>query len=59
MLGVLEVDAHLEWTRLLLQTDDWEADFWSLAGLSDADINRLKLAHEQVRATAADIKQSN
>ncbi len=38
-------------------SDEWEKDFWSLAGLSEADIARLQQAHEQVRATAADIKR--
>ena len=37
--------------------DDWEKDFWSLEGLSDDDIAKLQQAHEQVRATAADIKR--
>ncbi len=39
--------------------DAWEQDFWSLEGLSEADIARLQQAHEQVRATAAEIKRSD
>ncbi len=38
--------------------DSWEQDFWDISALSDADISKLKAAHEQVRKTAADIKAS-
>lgn len=47
-------------TRVSPQTwsDDssWEQDFWDISRLSEADISKLKAAHEQVRQTAADIK---
>ena len=36
--------------------DSWEQDFWDISRLSDADIDKLKAAHEQVRQTAANIK---
>ena len=59
-LSLFDSAAHARTTHVSDQkwrkSDAWEQDSWDLSHLSAADLAKLKAEHENVRATAAQIK---